>query len=164
MANYIFSVKSIKYGTPTGSNTMPVSGNLTLLPNTVKDSVTIEMSDSVVQEFFVDQRAEPIKTVITEMPKLTAVAQFYDMDYVTIAAMLGGTGNASGWVPAVGFTQVEKAIEIELDSGHKIDMYNAHIDGKVLGGGGRSSMFAFELKMNPQMTTDLAGSYKIKPA
>lgn len=164
MANYIFSVKSVKYGTPTGTNTMPASGAMTDLPNTVRDSVTIEESDATIQKFYVDQKAEPVKSVITEMGEIMATMQFYDMDYATLAAMKGGTGNASGWTPAVGFAQVEKAISIELDSGHFIDIYNGHLDGKIVGGGGRSSMFAFELKINPQVTTDLTGTYKIRPA
>ena len=38
MANYIFSIKSVKYGTATGTNTMPATGAMTTLPDTVKGS------------------------------------------------------------------------------------------------------------------------------
>jgi len=88
--------------------------------------------------------------------------QFYDMTFANLAAMKGGTGNASGYTPASGYTTVDKYLEIALDSEpYKLIMYNASCVARILGGGGRDKMFAWELKANPQLTTDNAGSWKI---
>ena len=162
MATYIYSVKSVKYGTPTGTNSMPASGSMTDLPDTVKGSITIEESEGATTKFYVDQKAEPIKSIKTEESELTATMQFYDMTFATLAAIKGGTGNVSGYTPSVGFSQIEKAIQIETDSGHYFDLYNAQLDARIMGGGGRDSMFMVELKVNPQVTTDLAGSWKVR--
>ena len=35
---------------------------------------------------------------------MTAVMQFYDLTYATIAALKGGTGDAQGYTPAIGYT------------------------------------------------------------
>ena len=163
MGNLIFSVKSVKYGTATGTNTMPASGAMTSLPDTVKGSITIEESEGTLQKFYVDQRAEPVKVLKTEESELTAKMQFYDLTYATIAAIKGGSGDASGYTPATGFTQIEKAIEIHTDSGHKFDFYNAYISTRILGGGGRDNMFSMEMMCEPQITADDAGSWKVRP-
>ena len=163
MANYIFSIKSVKYGTPTGSNTMPATGAMTLLPDTVKGSVTIDEGEGTTTKFWVDQKASPVKSVKTEEGEVMATMSFYDIDYTALAALKGGTGNASGWVPATGYSQIEKAIAIETDSGHIFDFYNAHIEARITGGLGRDNLFTMELKATPLMSLDLAGSYKIRP-
>ena len=75
----------------------------------------------------------------------------------------GGTGNASGYTPATGYTQIEKALQIDTDSGHTFDFYNAQLTTRFTGGGSRDAMFMMEMKATPQMTTDVAGSYKIRP-
>lgn len=163
-ANYIFSVKTVKYGTPTGTNTMPASGDMTTLPDTVRGSVTISETEGTLTKFYVDQKAEPVKVIKTEEGELTAVMQFYDLTYATIAALKGGTGDAQGYTPAIGYTLIEKAIEIETDSGHKFDMYNAQISARIMDGGSRDKLFSMEVTINPQMSADSAGSWKVRPA
>jgi len=163
-ANYIFSVKTVKYGTPTGTNTMPATGDMTTLPDTVRGSVTISETEGTLTKFYVDQKAEPVKIIKTEEGEMTAVMQFYDLTYATIAALKGGTGDASGYTPAIGYTLIEKAIEIETDSGHKFDMYNAQISARIMDGGSRDKLFSMEVTINPQMSADSAGSWKVRPA
>jgi len=143
---------------------MPASGDMTTLPDTVKGSITLEESEGTTTKFYVDQRAEPIKSIKTEESELTGTMQFYDLTYATIAAIKGGTGNASGYAPATGYSQIEKALEIETDSSHKFLLYNAQLDVRIMGGGGRDSMFMMEMKVNPQITADLAGSWHVGPA
>lgn len=164
MSNYLFSVKTVKYGTPTGTNTMPVG--LTALPDTVKGSVSLDETEGASTQFFVDQKKDPIKVVKTDEGLLTATMQFYDLTYIHLAALKGGTAPTgvgySAFVPATGYTNVEKALEIELDSGQKINMFNAQCITRITGGGGRDKMFAMEMKATPQMTADLAGSWEIR--
>jgi hypothetical protein len=161
--NYIFSVSSVKYGTATGSNTMPASGAMTTLPDTVKGSINMEEAEGAIQKFYTDQKRDPIKIVKTEEGDLVATMQFYDLTYATIAALKGGTGDASGYVPSTAYTLIEKALQINTDSGHTFDFYNASIQTRIMGGGGRDAMFSMEMKATPQVTADLAGSWKVRP-
>lgn len=161
MAVYLFGIKSVSYGDAATTNSMPTS--LTTLPNTVKGSVSIDETEGSSTKFYVDQQFSPVRVVKTEEGELSAVMQFYDMDFANIAALKGGTGNASGYTPATGYTSVDKAVRILLDSGHTLDMYNASIQSRITGGGGRDKMFMLEAKITPQLTTDNAGSWKIYP-
>jgi hypothetical protein len=161
--NYLFSVKSIKYGTPTGLATMP--GSLTALPNTVKGSVTFDEAEGSSTSFFVDQMINPIKVVATEGGALTLVAQFYDMTYSKLAALKGGTGSdGSSFKAQTGFSKVELALAVELDSGQTVNIYNANCFSRITGGGGRDKMLAVELKATSQVTADLLGTYDITGA
>ncbi len=162
MPKYIYAVSAVKYGTSTGTNTMPASGDMTSLPNTVKGSINLEEAEGTMQKFYVDQRAEPIKTIKTEESEMEAVMSFYDLSYATIAAIKGGSGDASGYTPATGFTLVEKAIEITMESGEIFDFYNSFVAVRIMGAGGRDAMFSMEMKCNPQLTADLAGSWKVR--
>lgn len=160
-SNFIFSVKTVKYGTPTGTSTMPATGDLTPFPDTVKGSITIEEDEGAFAEFFVDQKAQPIRVVKTEEGKLSANMQFYSMDYTMLAALKGGTADTSSYIPAVGFTDNSLAIQIETDSGHVFDFYNAQVSARITGGGGRDQMFAVEATMTPQLTADGLSSWKV---
>ena len=159
MAIYLFGITSVKYGTAAVTNTMPTG--LTALPDTVKGSVSIEETEGSKTKFFVDQQFSPVRQVKTEEGELSATMQFYDMTFATLAALKGGTGNASGYTPATGYVTVDKALEITMDSGHKLLMYNASLTSRITGGGGRDKMFAIEMTATPQLTADNAGSWKI---
>ena len=163
MAIYLFGIKSVSYGVAASSNYMPASAAMTMLPDTVKGSVTIDETEGSTTKFFVDQKYTPVRVVKTDQGELTAVAQFYDMAFANIAALKGGTGNASGYTPATGYTDITLAVKILMDSGHTLDMYNASIAARITGGGGRDKLFALEAKFTPQLTADNAGSWKIYP-
>ena len=166
--NYIFSIKSIKYGTPTGTGTMPASGDLTDLGNTVKGSVTIDESEGTLTSFNVDQKKDPILQLSAGGEELSVVAQFPDVSYANLAALKGGASSTAGgfntFTPAIGFTTVQKAIECELDSGHKINLFNAQIFARITNGGGRDKMMAMALKATPLLTSDGLASWEIKKA
>lgn len=161
MAIYLFGITSVKYGDAASSNYSPASASLTALPNTVKGSVSIEETEGSKTKFFVDQQFSPIRQVKTEEGELSATMQFYDMTFATLAAIKGGTGNVSGYTPATGYVTVDKYLEILMDSGHKLIMYNGSLVTRITGGGGRDKMFAIEMSATPQLTSDKAGSWKI---
>jgi hypothetical protein len=161
MAVYLFGIASVKYGTAATGANMPSGAALTSLPDTVKGSVSIDETEGSTTKFFVDQKFSPVRVVKTEEGELTAVMQFYDMTFANMAALKGGTGNASGYTPATGYTSVDLALELTLDSGHKLQMYNASCITRITGGGGRDKLFALELKATPQMTLDNGGSWKL---
>jgi hypothetical protein len=161
MAVYLFGVTSVKFGTAATGSNMPSGVALTTLPNTVKGTVSLEETAGTTAKFYVDQQASPIKVIQTEIGEVTAKMQFYDLTFATVAALKGGTGNASGYTPATGFSSINLALEILTDSGHKFQFYNAMIEAHLTGGGGRDKMFALEMNAIPQMTLDNTGSWKI---
>jgi len=162
MAQYLFGIASVKYGTAaTGAGNMPSGTALTAAPDTVKGSVTIDETEGSTTEFFVDQKYSPVRSVKTEEGKLSAVFQFYDMSFTNMAEFKGGTGNASGYAPATGYVTVDKALELMLDSGERLQMYNASCVTRIVGGGGRDKLWALEVKATPQMTTDNSASWRI---
>jgi hypothetical protein len=162
MAVYLFGIASVKYGTAaTGAGNFPSGVLLTTAPDTVKGSVSIEETEGSVTDFFVDQKFSPVRSVKTEEGQLSATFQFYDMTFATMAAFKGGTGNATGYTPATGYTTVNLALELALDSGQKLQMYNANCITRIVGGGGRDKLFALEVKAIPQMTTDNSASWRI---
>ena len=160
MAVYLFGITSVKYGTAATGSNMPSGVALTALPDTVKGSVSIEETEGTVMDFYVDQKFSPIRSVKTEEGKLSATMQFYDMSFATMAVLKGGTGNASTYIPATGYTTIDLALDITMDSGHHLNMYNASVISRITGGGGRDKLFALEVKATPQMTTDNTGSWK----
>lgn len=159
--NYIFSIATAKYGAAAITGSMPTG--LTDMGNTVKGSVTIDESAGAEAKFWEDQNPVPVRVVKTEEGELSATMQFYDIAYATLAALKGGTGNASGWSPTAAFTQVSKAWELTMDSGHKLEIYNGSTIARITGGGGRDKMFSLEVKVTPQITTDGVSSYKWSP-
>lgn len=162
MPQYLYGITSVKYGTAaTGLGNFPSGILLTTAPNTVRGSVTIEESESTTAEFFVDQQATPIRRTKTEEAKLSAVMEFYDCTFATLAAFKGGTGNVSGYTPATGYTTIDLALEINLDSGEKLHMHNASCATQIIGGGGRDKLWAFRVNAIPQMTADNTGSWRI---
>jgi hypothetical protein len=157
---YIFGVTAIKYGTPTGSNTMP--GGLTSLPDTVKGSITFEESEGSFTSFFVDQKKAPIKKVKTEEGEMTFTAQFYDMDGQYLTDFKGGATGIAGFELGTDYVTVEKAIEVTFDSGHTLNVYNGGCSARITGGGGRDKMVAWELKVTPQVTANNTGIWGIE--
>ena len=161
--NYVFSIKSVKYGTPTGSNTMPTSGDLTPLPYTVKGSITFEQTEGTFSEFYVDQLPDPIKVITSDKGKLATSIKIYDLNYETMAVLMGGTGDDTGYTPALGWVDINLAMQINTDSLHTFDFYNSQVSARILDGGGRDKMFSIEAKLTPQMSADLEGSWKLRP-
>lgn len=160
MSEYLYTIKTVKYGDAATTNSMPTG--LSPLPNTVKGSVTLDEAEGETTEFYVDQQVAPVRSVDTGEAKLTAQMQFYDMSFTTLAAIKGGNGDASGYAPATGYSSVNKAIEIECDSGHKFLMYNAKLSVRIVGGLSRDNMLSVEMKAVPQLTSDNAGTWKIE--
>lgn len=159
MAVYIYGITTVKYADAASSNYAP--GSLSDLPNTVKGTVTLDETEGSTTKFEVDQQYTPIRNIKTEEGELSSVMQFYDMTFATLAALKGGTGNVSGYVPATGYTTIEKFLEITTDAGYKFLMYNAAIQTRIMGGLSRDKMLSIELKATPQLTADNAGSWKI---
>lgn len=169
MSKYVFSLKSTKYGTPTGDNTMPDSGSLTALPDTVRGSVSVTESDPTLQRFFVDQKKGAIRVVQSEAGELEFTLQFYDMDYDILAAIKGGASvaavpstSAAKWTNGTTFDNIVKALQLETDSGQYFNFYNALLIATITGSGSRDGMFAVQMRIIPQLAADGSGDYEIE--
>ncbi|HOE94891.1 MAG TPA: hypothetical protein PLU97_05760 [Candidatus Cryptobacteroides sp.] len=103
-----------------------------------------------------------MRVIKSEEGDFTLTAQFYDFDFEKYAAFKGGVGVAgASFTPSTDYTTIDKAFRIVFDSGHVMDIYNGSCVARMTGGGGRDKMFAWELKVTPMLTQDLAGSYMI---
>jgi hypothetical protein len=164
MANYVYKILNVKHGIPSGSNTMPASGSLTLMPNTVKGSVKLSESAGTTVQFEVDQLSDPIMVVADKSGQLTAEMKFYDVDYTLLAVLKGGTGNASGYAPATGPVNILKAIQVDTVSGHRFSFYNGFIEATLGGVGSSADLFTVDVKVTALAATDGAGSWKVGPS
>ena len=159
--NHMFSIKSLKYGTPTGTGTVPATGDLTALPMMAKGSISLDESESTVTDFYAEQSPYPIESIATENGKFTLTAKFNDMNFATLAVFKGGTGNATSFEPATGWFQVKKAFVAELDSSHTFDFRNSQCMARITDLGGRDKLGAWELKATPLLCADGSAPYKI---
>lgn len=164
MPKYAYSVKATRYGTPTGSNTMPAASDLTALPDTVRGSITLDEGDASFTNINVDQKIPPIRRIQTAQGDVTFKMQFHDISYAVIEALKGGTavtGASPKWQSTGEWEDIELALQVELDSGQYFNYYNAAVTAKIVGSGSRDGYFALDLSILPQMATDLSGDWEI---
>jgi len=164
----IYAVKTISYGTPTGTTTMPEGANLYALPETVRGSISMDEGDPTYQDFFTDQTMPPVDSVQVSEGETTISAQFHNVQYDHLEALKGGTAvaavtgtSAAKWKKGVTFRNDKLAMQIETESGHYFNFYNARIFAKITGGGGRDTGFMLQVNIKPLATTDLAGDWEI---
>ena len=162
MAVYIYSVKATRYGTPTGTNTMPA---LTALPNNVKGSITLDEGDPSFTSIFEEQAVAPLRRIQTAAGDVSFKCQYHDMTYAAIAALKGGSavGAATGYQAPTNFADVNKAFQVEFDSGQYFNYYNAAIAAKIVGSGARDGYIDLDLTVMPQLSADGKGIWEIKP-
>ncbi|MGV8136489.1 MAG: hypothetical protein AB2L20_14870 [Mangrovibacterium sp.] len=162
----IYAVKTIKHGTPTGTVTMPTP--LTALPETVRGSISMDEGDPTYQDFFTDQTMPPIDSVQVSEGETTFTTQFHNVLFADLEALKGGESvaavagtSAAKWKKGVTFRNDKLAIQIETESGHFFNFYNARIFAKITGGGGRDSGFTLQVNIKPLVTADGAGDWEI---
>ena len=163
----IHIVKKLRYGDPTGSNTMPVA--LNDLPDTVKGSISQDETDPTFQDFWVDQLAVPIDSVEVQRGESTFNAQFYDFDYDMLEALKGGTSvaavagtSAAAWQNGVVYNTKKLAFQAETESGQYINFFNARLYVKITGNGGRDAKLMIQVHIKPLATEDRAGDWEIR--
>lgn len=162
MAVYTYSVKNTRYGTPTGTNTMPA---LTTLPNNVKNSITVDETDPTFTSIYEEQSVAPIRRPQTGAGETSFKCQYHDLTYANIAALKGGSavGSATGWQAPTDFADINLAWQVEFDSGQVFNYYNAAIAAKIVGSGARDGYIALDVTVMPQLTADGKGIWEIKP-
>ena len=81
---YVYGIKSVKFGTPSGSNTMPA---LTAWAQTVEGSLTLSEDESQEKEFKVEEATSPVKTIVTDVGSLAAKWRAYDLTPAIVAVV-----------------------------------------------------------------------------
>lgn len=144
MPKYTIGLKSVKFGTPTETVTMPVS--MTAWAQTVKGSMTIEESEAEVKNFNVEEVSSPVKQAIVQDGVLTVTWKAYDLDPAIIAAVKNGTATATKFSAAANSAIIEKALEVTTDEDVKFTIPKASIVARLTGSIGGEDMLQMEVK------------------
>lgn len=167
MSKEIYSVKKSRYGTPTGTTTMPAT--MVDLDENVKDSISLDESEPKIEKIRTEQGRTPRRVVESEPGELSIVLQYHDMSYDKLAALKGGTAtaavpgtSAAAWKPGTTFNVTSKAFQVETESGEYFNFYNAMLIATIGGKGSRAGYFYLQVKVYPQMTADNAGDWEIR--
>lgn len=146
MAKYVYGIKSVKFGTPTGSATMPVT--LTAWAQTVEGSFTLSESEATSKEFKVEETATPVKSIVSEYGSLSGTWRAYDLTPSLIETVKGGDGHtdAKKFEAPGSPTTIELALEIETTDGAKFNIYKAAIIARLDGAITRGDILQMEVK------------------
>lgn len=95
---YAYGIKTVKYGTPTGSSTMPET--LTQWAQTVEGSFKLSEAESQQKNYKVEETTTPVATTVTD-PGVTEMKwRAYDITPSLVAIMKGGTAGSEVGPPA----------------------------------------------------------------
>ncbi|MDX9847468.1 MAG: hypothetical protein RBT74_10855 [Tenuifilaceae bacterium] len=141
---YTLGLKWVKFGTPTGTATMPAT--LTDFAKTVKGSMTVDESESTIKDFNVEEVDAPVRQAITENGKLTLVWKAYNLDPEIIAAVKGGTSTATKFSAPAKSVIIEKALEVKSIDNVVFAIPKASIVARVTGQIGTDDMLQLEVK------------------
>lgn len=163
---YAYGIASVKFGTPTGTNTMP--GTLNAWAQTVAGSLTISEEEAQKKKFNVEEVTTPVKEIVTDVGALAAKWRGYDLSPALLAVVKGGTSTT----PAAptphtydGPTSVvakELALEITTTSGIKFKVYKASVLARFDGGVGRENLLEVEVTASALDPGDGSSPYQIE--
>lgn len=143
MAKYSLGLKSVKYGTPTGTDTMPVT--MTAFAKTVTGSMTIEEKDPSVKEFTVEELDAPIRRAITENGTLELKWKCYDIDPAMITIVKGGTATSTKFSAPAKSVLIDLALEVTSDDNVEFHIPKASVSARITGSIGGEDMVQMEV-------------------
>lgn len=131
LTKYAYGIASVKYGTPTGTATMP--GSLTQWAQTVQGSLTLSEEESTLKEFYVEETTTPVVSLVTEAGAMTITWRAYDLTPALIVIMKGGSAGVQGtgasqmlsYAGPVTIDTEDLALEITTTSGVVFSIYKA---------------------------------------
>ncbi|HCY40437.1 MAG TPA: hypothetical protein DHV48_03650 [Prolixibacteraceae bacterium] len=150
---YVYGIKSVKFGTPTGSSTMPAASAMTAWAQTVRGSFTLSEDEAQKKEFKVEEASSPVKEIVTDAGALTGKWRAYDLTPALVAVVKGGASGTSGagsaaMVTYAGPTSVvamELALEVTTTNNVVINVYKASVLGRFDGGVSAESLLELEV-------------------
>lgn len=148
MAKYVLGLKSVKFGTPTGTAAMPAALDMDDFAQTVRGSMTLSETEPTIQDFNVEEQDAPVEQAITESSKLELMWRAYDLSPAILELVKGGDGTtlATTWKAAPKTTMIKLAIEVGTDNGTKVQIPNANIIARLDGTIGREDMLQLEVR------------------
>lgn len=154
----VYGIKSVKYGTPTGLATMPVT--VAALAGTVKGSFTFSETESTTIDAVIEEADLPLETITSEASKLEGSWKIFDNTAATLVALMGGTATGDVWdAPAVK-PEVRMALEITTTAGPAIYIYKAKIVARETGILSKEGFKQIEIKFTALSPGDGLSGYK----
>lgn len=150
---YLYGIKSVKFGTPTGSSTMPVASAMTAWAQTVRGSFTLSEDEAQKKEFKVEETSTAIKEIVTDAGSLTGKWRAYDVTPTLVAVVKGGTAGTAGvgsaatvtYAGPVSVVAMELALEVTTTNDAVINIYKASVLGRFDGGVSAESLLEMEV-------------------
>ena len=145
-SKYAYGIKGISYGTPTGAATMP--GSLTPWVKTVKGSLTITEDEATVYEPRVEEKAAPVKVIVTETGSLIARWRVYDLTPTEIKKFRGGETSGADdetYEAPSDIKGISLALGIECEEDVKFNIFKAAISTRIDGNISRDSLLEMEV-------------------
>ncbi|WP_372932442.1 hypothetical protein [Mariniphaga sediminis] len=163
---YAYGIKSVKFGTPTGTNSMP--GTLNQWAQTVAGSLTLSEDEAQTKDFNVEEATTPVKSIVTDVGALTANWRAYDLSPALLAVVKGGTATTPA-APAdhtydgpVSVVAKDLALEITTTNDIVFKVYNAAVIARFDGGVGRENLLEVEVRASAQDPGDGSSPYQFK--
>lgn len=165
---YAYGIKSVKFGTPTGTDEMP--GTLTAWAQTVAGSLTISEDEAQTKDFNVEEATTPVISIVTDVGALTATWRGYDLTPTLIALVKGGTAGTDGsgetavvtYAGPVSVATMNLALEITTTNNAVFQIYKAAVLARFDGGIGRENLLEVEVRAIAQDPGDGSSPYMIK--
>lgn len=145
---YHFGIKSVKFGTPTGSDTMPAS--VTAWAQTVRGTLTVSEDAAQLKQFNVEEATSPVKQIVTNAGALKIKWRAYDMTPELVAVVKGGTaGTGTGTVTYKGPVSVEaKELALEITTNDDVvwSIFKASVIARFDGSMSAESILEMEVE------------------
>nr|WP_319268312.1 hypothetical protein [uncultured Draconibacterium sp.] len=142
MPKYGKGIVSVKFGTPTGSASMP--GTLNAWAQTVEGSMNFSEEEAQTVDFNVEETTAPVDQAQTDAGGLTIQWRAYDMTPAMMAIVKGGTAGTDTGVltydaPASNVAQ-KLALEVTMEDGVVFNIYKANVFARIDGQAGRGTL------------------------
>jgi hypothetical protein len=169
MAKYALGIKAVRFGTPEkdvdGNFVMPAA--LEQFAETVQGSMTLEETDPTVQDFNTEESDAPELQSITESSKLEGTWQTRDLSSAGVKKVKGGTvvedngvDTPESYEAPAKTTFIELAVEIETDTGMKVNVPRANLRGRFVGNLGKEEAWKLEVKFTALSPGSGEGAFK----
>lgn len=166
---YMYGIKSVKFGTPTGSAGMPLASAMTAWAQTVRGSFTLSEDEAQKKEFKVEEVTSPVKEIVTDAGALTGKWRAYDLTPSLMTVVKGGASGtagagASAMVTYAGPTSVvalELALEVTTTNNAVFNIYKASVLARFDGGISAESLLEMEVSAKALDPGDGGSPYMI---
>lgn len=152
MSEILYGCKAIKFGVAADTGVMPTP--MTKLFDTYRDTVSFIEEDPDVVDEYSDQSDTPIISLHTAGAK-SLKASTFDWTPATLQELKGGTVVDGMWKEPTTSAIITKAVEVELDSGHKIRCSKWQVIAKINMEIKKKNIALLEVTMKPLLPVEI---------